>query len=168
MHKPFRYQMELCFWIIRIKRKKRSERDSRFYAGYGRNLERVNETESIRKERSRTKGESERAGKGRAAFRWKPKKHIRFQLDRHDAVAFTPNLPRQRVNFRPRRVSCPSCVGQLGEKKVFSGGHRKNRLCSISNLASFKLDKWNEINETDSDSYIFFLDFDSFFCNKCE
>lgn len=69
------------------------KRKSRFYLKYGQNLERANETESIRKKRSRTKGESERAGKGRAAFRWKPKKRIRFQLDEHAAVAFMSNLP---------------------------------------------------------------------------
>lgn len=94
---------------------------SRFYLEYEQNLEQANETESIRKKRSRTKGESERAGKGRAAFRWKPKKRIRFQLDEHTAVAFTSNLPPAESKLPAATSKFPvMSTGQL--EKTVSGG----------------------------------------------
>lgn len=49
----------------------------------------MDEIESIRKKRPCTKDESERAGKDRVAFKWKPKKRIRFQLDECTAATFT-------------------------------------------------------------------------------
>lgn len=128
--------------MLKKKQRKRREREEEGESllSRTRNLERANETESIRKERRRTKGESERAGKCRAAFRWKPKKRIRFQLDWRNALAFTSNLLQQWMNFETWRNKL-AVVSTSWVKKFSVMTTGKTSFDRLLNLVSFKLDK---------------------------